>query len=191
MLSADVSPHVNRQHAWLMAAARDPGDIATLALGGVMARFALQGMDAEMLQRLLARHFPIACGTLMAAPGVFDPGLSAALPLDEYADLHRLLREHRRDDSEENRWIIHAVASACAGDNHLWQDMGLPNREVLSQLIRRYFPVLFYKNRTNMKWKKFFYKQLCDRKDVPVCKSPSCGVCVDYAKCFGPEALEA
>jgi nitrogen fixation protein NifQ len=65
--------------------------------------------------------------------------------------------------------------------------MGLPSRDVLSQLMRAYFPVLYYKNSTNMKWKKFFYKQLCDRRDVPMCKAPSCGQCCDYALCFGAE----
>jgi nitrogen fixation protein NifQ len=38
-----------------------------------------------------------------------------------------------------------------------------------------------------MKWKKFFYKQICEREGFKLCKSPSCGECVDYNKCFGPE----
>jgi nitrogen fixation protein NifQ len=65
--------------------------------------------------------------------------------------------------------------------------MGLPSRAVLSQLMRHYFTTLYYRNSANLKWKKFFYKQLCDRAEVRVCKAPSCGVCSDYAACFGPE----
>ena len=43
------------------------------------------------------------------------------------------------------------------------------------------------KNTGNMKWKKFFYKQLCDRAEVNLCKAPSCQVGADYRSCFGPE----
>jgi len=28
---------------------------------------------------------------------------------------------------------------------------------------------------------------LCDRAEVRACSAPSCQVCVDYQKCFGPE----
>jgi nitrogen fixation protein NifQ len=38
-----------------------------------------------------------------------------------------------------------------------------------------------------MKWKKFFYKQLCLREGLTLCKAPSCDVCSDYALCFGAE----
>jgi nitrogen fixation protein NifQ len=65
--------------------------------------------------------------------------------------------------------------------------MGLPSRDVLSQLLRRYFTTLHDKNTGNMKWKKFFYKQLCDQAEVNLCRAPSCQVCSDYAACFGPE----
>ncbi len=165
----------------LMAAASDPADIATLAFGGVLARFQIRGLDAPTLTRLFSRYFP---GTHCddAAGAVCN-----ALATEEFEDLLALLREHRRDDSEETEWLARAVASACGGENHLWEDMGLPDREMLSRLIRRYFTTLYYKNTGNLRWKKFFYKQLCDRAEVRLCKAPSCGVCSDYALCFGPE----
>jgi len=170
-----------RQYDRLMAAARDPADIATLALGGVLARFHIQGLDASMLRQLYRRYFP-------GSPHTGDTGtVCAALADAEFADLLELLREHRRDDTEETEWVARAVASACAGENHLWEDMGLPSRDTLSQLIRRYFTTLYYKNSGNLRWKKFFYKQLCDRAEAALCKAPSCGVCSDYAQCFGPE----
>jgi nitrogen fixation protein NifQ len=71
------------------------------------------------------------------------------------------------------------------GQNHLWQDMGLPDRRVLSRLIEWNFPSLFARNSGDMKWKKFFYRQLCEQAEVLICKSPSCGVCVDHQLCFG------
>ena len=110
-----------------------------------------------------------------------------AIAPEEFDDLLALLQEHRRDDAEETGWLAHAIASACAGGNHLWEDMGMPNREALSQLIKRYFPTLYFKNTANLRWKKFFYKLLCDRAQIKLCKAPSCGVCCDYLQCFGPE----
>lgn len=177
-------------YARLMTAARDPADIATLALGGVLARFTIQDLDTGTLDRLLDRYFPGAApSSLQLDVSAPDQVVCTALSEQEYGELLALLREHRRDDSEENAWIAQAMASACAGHNHLWQDMGLPSREVLSLLIRRYFPVLFYKNHSNMKWKKFFYKQLCNLAEVQMCKAPSCGVCSDYTQCFGSESI--
>ena len=107
--------------------------------------------------------------------------------MDEFDDLVALLLDHGCDNSDEIREIAIFIATACMGDNHLWQDMGLPNRGVLSELIQTRFPTLAAKNFGDMKWKKFFYKQLCERADIFICKAPTCGVCVDYDKCFGPE----
>ncbi|MEO5659862.1 MAG: nitrogen fixation protein NifQ, partial [Polaromonas sp.] len=83
--------------------------------------------------------------------------------------------------------VAWALACASLGNNHLWQDLCLPSRGELSALIGRWFPRLAARNTQNMKWKKFFYKQLCERADLVICRSPSCGVCADYPQCFGPE----
>ncbi len=172
----------------LLAAARDPEDIVTLAFCGVLARSPIFKLEAPQWTRLLGRYFP------RASPGEADPAaLSAAgavctaISPAEFDDLLALLLEHRRDEAEETRWLAHAIASACAGGNHLWEDMGLPSREALSRLIKQHFPLLYFRNTGNLRWKKFFYKALCDRAQVRLCKAPSCGVCCDYAQCFGPE----
>jgi nitrogen fixation protein NifQ len=104
--------------------------------------------------------------------------------VDEFDDIIELLNEYRCDDSNETRFVTLWMADACMGENHLWQDMDLVNRDALSALIQKHFPQLFAKNTQNMKWKKFFYKQLCERADIMICKSPTCGACVDYALCF-------
>jgi nitrogen fixation protein NifQ len=111
----------------------------------------------------------------------------AALRSDEYEDVLTLLLEYRCDDGDETTWLAGAVAAACMGDNHLWQDLGLYDRQELSDLLRTRFPALYAKNTGNMKWKKFFYKQLCERADIRACRAPSCAVCTDYAACFGEE----
>ena len=79
------------------------------------------------------------------------------------------------------------VATACAGRDHLWQDLGLASREELSRLMWVNFPGLARANTGDMKWKKFLYRRLCANEGIYVCPAPSCGVCKDYAKCFGPE----
>lgn len=107
--------------------------------------------------------------------------------IDEYDDIIELLKDHRCDESDETLRTILWIAEACMGSNHLWQDMQLPNRLALSELMKNTFPTLAAKNTGDMKWKKFFYKQLCERADIFICKSPTCGVCVDYNKCFGAE----
>lgn len=107
---------------------------------------------------------------------------------DEVADVRALLLDHAAADAgPEVEAVAETVAVACLGDNHLWQDLQLANRAELSALLQRWFPALVDKNRFDMKWKKFLYKQLCEREEVLVCKAPSCAVCSDHALCFGPE----
>ena len=117
------------------------------------------------------------------------PHCGARVPdrYDEFDDILALLLAHARDRSDPVRWLAHAFATASMYENHLWQDLHLPARKVLSELFAAYFPQLSARNTGNMKWKKFLYKQLCDQSEVPVCKAPSCGVCSDYAVCFGSE----
>jgi len=83
--------------------------------------------------------------------------------------------------------MAQTVAVACLGDNHLWQDLQLASRAELSALMQRWFPALVARNHADMKWKKFLYKQLCEREQLFICKAPSCAVCTDHAICFGPE----
>lgn len=106
---------------------------------------------------------------------------------DERNDVYQLLIEHRAQGSISEVWMAKIVAAACQRQDHLWQDMGLWSRDQLSQLLMNNFPALASQNTNNMKWKKFLYKQLCNREGVYACRAPSCEVCVDYAQCFGPE----
>lgn len=107
--------------------------------------------------------------------------------LPERADLVRLLLSERAGRGPTEEWMAQIVATACMGSDHLWQDVGLWSRRDLTVLMQRYFPALAALNIRDMKWKKFLYKQLCEREGWYVCRAPSCDVCVDYAKCFGPE----
>ncbi len=109
---------------------------------------------------------------------------------DEVGDLRVLLLEHADPQAGTPAQIeamAETVAVACLGDDHLWQDLQLPSRAELSALMAHWFPTLAARNDRDMKWKKFLYKQLCEREEIFICKSPSCAVCSDWARCFGPE----
>jgi nitrogen fixation protein NifQ len=107
--------------------------------------------------------------------------------IPEWDDLVNLLLEYRAGEDVSENWMAEIVASACMGMDHLWQDLGLWSRGELSSLLELNFPALARRNTRDMKWKKFLYKQLCERDETFVCRAPSCDVCADYDKCFGPE----
>ena len=172
-----------------LAHARYPGHLLTLAFAGVIAS-ALATRRRPLIRGLAESDFDSLMET-------FFPGLrlnNGARPASgggdeytEYDDLVGLLMAHRSQPSTALAWLSHAIASASLFDNHLWQDMGLPRRAILSQLMQTHFPALAAKNAGDMKWKKFFYRQLCEREEVLICKSPNCADCCDYRICFGPE----
>lgn len=111
--------------------------------------------------------------------------------IDEFDDIVCLLMDHAAHASADTVRLARVVAQACLGENHLWQDLALPHRQALSDLLRENFPALCEKNTGNMRWKKFFYRQLCERAEIRACRSPSCGVCSDYNSCFGDEEAGA
>jgi nitrogen fixation protein NifQ len=150
--------------------------------GGQSALPAGLGLDSSDFRTLMTRHFPGfgLPAQLARAPDLGERGV-------EWDDLLTLLMQYRAGADPSEAWLALIVATACMGGDHLWQDLGLWQRADLTQLMVRNFPGLTALNTQDMKWKKFLYKQLCDRAGVYVCRSPSCEVCVDYAKCFGRE----
>ena len=144
------------------------------------------GLSMPIFRGLLAVYFSRFTAPL---PWLYEQStpLGDQGALAEFTDLLQLLLDNRAVDDEHHRCFAHLVATACMGNDHLWQDLGLPDRTALSMLLHNHFPYLALKNTGEMKWKKFFYKQLCEREEILVCKAPSCAVCADYSKCFGPE----
>ena len=181
---------------WLLAHARDSLDGVARVFASVIesaARGSIQppnlglGLTREKFVELLERYFPGAANAAYGAAAASWGAGCVPLQASEFDDLVALLLEHRADDTEATEWLAYAIASGCMGGDHLYRDMGLPDRQALSSLLKKYFPRLHGKNSGNMKWKKFLYKQLCDRADVNMCAAPSCQVCRDYPNCFGPE----
>lgn len=114
--------------------------------------------------------------------------LAMANRLEELGEIVALLMEHAALQNSQTYSLATFIArTCCLGENHLWQDMGLPNRPALSALMLKNFPSLVAKNVGDMKWKKFIYRQLCERADILICKSPNCSVCIDYEACFNHE----
>ncbi len=136
------------------------------------------GLGKAAFLDLLADYFPFYRSTAKDEPG-------EAIP--EWSDLQKLLLDHRAGEQDSELWIADIVATACAGRDHLWQDLGLANRDELTRLMQVNFPELARANTGDMKWKKYLYRQFCSREGIYVCPAPSCGECKDYAKCFGPE----
>ncbi|CAO3353953.1 nitrogen fixation protein NifQ [Azospirillum palustre] len=136
------------------------------------------------LTELAARHAPDFAVTVAALPGGDDAGEDAI----EEADLRAFLAEHGAKGADEERWLAAILARRSLEPNHLWQDMGFHDRGELNTMFRRHFPALVALNSSDMKWKKFFYRQLCEREGLMLCKSPNCEVCDDVEVCFGEEA---
>ncbi len=106
---------------------------------------------------------------------------------DEVEDVASLLAEYAADDSDETRQLVARIAASSMGPNHLWEDLGLPSRAALGELMQRHFPALKARNHRQMRWKKFIYRELCERASVPVCRSPHCDACDEQHICFAPE----
>jgi nitrogen fixation protein NifQ len=153
----------------------------------------ITGLDAAATRHLLARWFPGADAVLALDWTSLMQAHRVEPRRDEIDDLVALLTDEPVPAAtrQETRWVAHALSQASLGDDHLWQDLHLPSRRELSALMNRWFPVRAARNDRDMKWKKFLYKQLCDRAELSICRAPSCGVCSDYARCYGPEDAAA
>lgn len=139
------------------------------------------GLNERDFSALLARHFPGVELVIRCAKNAIDP---RALERD---DVLGLLLEHRASGDGSEEWMAEIVTTACMANDHLWQDLGLRSRDFLSRLMKQNFPSLAAKNVHDMKWKKFLYKQLCEKEGINACRAPTCEYCTDYLKCFGPE----
>lgn len=143
------------------------------------------GLAPDALLAMFATYFP-GCRDILADPPTAVPADDEALEED---DLRRLLLDHRTTGNRpEEAWLAAMTARRSLESNHLWQDLGLRERGELSAFLNRHFRPLARGNTDNMKWKKFFYRQLCRMEGIVICKSPNCEVCDDYAVCFGDEA---
>lgn len=160
--------------------------VARYCTGGRVSATDALGLDAADLAALVAAHFPGLPPQILAS-GDGSTAANASAAADEFVDLRDLLREHA-GDAPLSHWLAAVVARAALRPSHLWEDLGLRNRDEVSALMKRHFPALAQRNAgSRMRWKKFLYKQLCDRAEISLCRAPNCQVCDDYASCFSVE----
>lgn len=140
------------------------------------------GLPPALLRLMVAAYFPNA--------GITVPRDAKPRPESiEEEDFRLLLLAHRSREVPEEEWLAWILARRAQGCNHLWEDLGLTCRDDLNTLIHRHFPSVFVLNDKNMKWKKFFYRMMCEAEGMRLCKSPNCEQCPDVGLCFESDSL--
>jgi len=145
-------------------------------LGPLTERLGLSGADIAALRDRFA-------------PGLALPDLDLprpACPPDQQA-IETLILWRAGVASPEARWLAAILARRSMETRHLWEDLGLPSRPALSAMIGHFLPGLAAANSRNMRWKKFFYRQICSDAAFSLCLSPSCDDCDERASCFAPD----
>ncbi len=143
------------------------------------------GVDASMLGGLAGAMFPAAREQLLS---------TVSGQVQRSADetcLRDLLWAHASDGSALQATLAAMIARRCLRPNHLWQDLGLRSRDELSWLMQRHFEPLAARNVRNMRWKKFFYRQICSDEGFALCSSPICDECDDFDACFPADEARA
>jgi nitrogen fixation protein NifQ len=163
----------------LAVAASEGGPLADLA-----------GLPAADLDGLLRCHFPASAWRLPRAPRA-TPSPSTAGDHDEIGMLHALLSTKRSTEGETGRWLAAMVARRAMEPNHLWEDLRLRDRSELPRLLMRHFAPLASRNSRNMRWKRFFYRSMCEDDGFVMCTTPVCTHCADFDLCFGEETGES
>src|SRR3954468_19304039 len=143
----------------------------------------LDGKDLVALTRDLFPHAATVFSRWESEP--------ASPPTEDEACLRELLRRNVTHGTEFQCRLADMIARRCLRPNHLWQDLGLRNRRELGWLLLRHFEPLAARNRTDMKWKKFFYRTICRDEGFILCAAPSCAECDDFDNCFSEEGGES
>jgi nitrogen fixation protein NifQ len=144
------------------------------------------GLAPGDLAQLITQWFPNAIPAVAASP-LKD----RLVDDDEVAMLRDLLLAYRSTKGDTGRWLAAMVARRAMEPNHLWEDLGLRDRSELTRLLTRHFAPLAARNTNNMRWKRFFYRTLCEEEGLIMCKAPVCSACSDFGFCFGDESGES
>lgn len=198
---ADHGVHVGAT-TYRMLTRREPADAAIAddhsfdrhVLASILAVAAMEddavaeraGLVAADLTALIEQWFPQARHVVAAwcrQAGQADD--------DETAMVRNLLLANRSTEGEAGRWLAAMIARRSMEPNHLWEDLGLRDRSELSRLLTRHFAPIADRNTKNMRWKRFFYRALCEDDGLVMCSTPVCSNCGDFEICFGDESGES
>ena len=143
------------------------------------------GVTSEQLD-IIAAFVGLTTADLAAIRGV-------PVPDDEQLMLRELLMRHRSQSGQIGEWLACIVARRSMEPNHLWEDLGLPERPDLTRLLMRHFQSLAANNTRNMRWKRYLYRAICESEGFSMCPSPTCDACSEFHICYsdesGPSAL--
>lgn len=150
--------------------------------------------DGSLAQRLGVGGTDLGVLLMVFAPG--HPRLSPADYTvvdvsEEQSWVRDLLLDACPPRGEASRLLAGILARRSMEGGHLWEDLGLPDRATLTALMNQFFPDLAARNVDNMRWKRFFFRQLCEAEGLAHCTSPTCSACPDVDKCFEPGSAEA
>ena len=172
---------------------RGAGNLAGRAIAGVL-RHAQEGelplfawtlgLSQPDLLGMIGQYFP-ELGALEPMPQREYAAIERAVPAS-FRDLARLLFAHRSagGDARLADWLARAIAAACFGCRHLWQDLGLPNRSAVSALLEQHFQTLYRRNAEDLKWKRFLFAELGSAQGNPGMRPPACDRCDQFRLCF-------
>lgn len=163
--------------------------LASILAAGVMEGgllFEKVGLSSDELAELLEQEFPAA-----RIKGDDLPLGSKRDDNDEVAMVRDLLLAQRSTEGDTGRWLAAMIARRVMEPNHLWADLGLRDRCELSRVLKRHFAPLARRNVNNMRWKRFFYRTLCEDEGLILCTTPVCTECKDFDHCFGDESGES
>jgi nitrogen fixation protein NifQ len=144
------------------------------------------GLAEDELAALVMEYFPSARDqlTVWCRP-------AGRAEDDEIAMVRDLLLQQRSSAGDTGRWLAAMIARRAMEPNHLWEDLGLRERSELSRMLARHFGPLAARNTRNMRWKRFFYRMLCEDDGFVMCTTPVCTQCNDFHLCFGEESGES
>ncbi len=152
--------------------------------GGLL--FEKVGLSSDELAALLKQNFPSV--RIKGDDLLLD---SKRDDNDEVTMVRDLLLAQRSTQGDTGRWLAAMIARRAMEPNHLWADLGLRNRGELLRLLNRHFGPLARRNVNNMRWKRFFYRRLCEDEGLILCTTPVCTECKDFNHCFGDESGES
>lgn len=144
------------------------------------------GLATAELANLMAQWFPAVCSV-----GIAGRLEDTTADDEEVAMVRDLLLSHRSSEGDVGRWLAAMVARRAMEPNHLWEDLGLRDRTELTRLLARHFAPVAARNTRNMRWKRFFYRMLCEDDGLVMCSTPVCTNCNDFDLCFGDESGES
>jgi len=144
------------------------------------------GLSQVELRDILNHSFPAPTIHVFRLEEVSDPE-----PGPEEELLRGLLLAHARAGDSASVRFAKIIARRALRHDHLWKELGLFDRVELSRLLATHFPTLAAGNTKNMRWKKYFYRKLCEAEGFSLCTAPSCQECKELESCFGPEEGES